>query len=82
MIPNQYYYWQQLGKSYTFSFNFYCTIQNTSSQLHLCFVRMASHTPPAPIFGDYTMSVTNDSGSSESYGSTVTFGCGLQIPAS
>ena len=80
-ITNQSYYWQQVGKAYTFTLNFYCTIINTSTQLHLLFLRMNSHDPPTPIFGDYTMNVTNDAGSTESYGSNVQFGNGIQIPA-
>jgi hypothetical protein len=80
-IANQRYYWQQIGKSYTFSLNFYCTIDNTSTQLHLVFLRMNSHTPPTPACGTYTMNLTADAGSTESFASQVKFGLGTYIPA-
>lgn len=80
-IQNQRYYWQQIGKSYTFTLNFYCTFDNTSTQLHLLFLRMDSHTPPTPACNQYSMNLGADAGSTESYLSTVKFGLGLYIPA-
>ena len=80
-ISNQRYYWQQIGKSYTFSLNFYCTMDNTSTQLHLLFLRMGSHTPPTPACNQYTTNLLADGGTTENYGSTVKFGLGLYIPA-
>lgn len=82
VLLNRRYYWQQLGKQYTFTFNFYVKFNNTTTQLHLCFVRLGSHTIPTPACGEYTMNVLADDGYTESYGSTVAFGLGLQIPAS
>ena len=81
IIPNQYYYWQRIGKSYSFSLNFYCTIGYTSAQLHLLFLRMDSHTPPTPASGEYTMRLNTDGGSTESYSDDVQFGLGTYIPA-
>lgn len=80
-IQNQRYYWQQIGKSYTFSFNFYCTFDNTSLQMHMLFLRMNSHTPPTPACGSYTMNLTADTGTTESFASQVKFGLGTYIPA-
>jgi hypothetical protein len=79
-IPNRYYYWQQVGKQYSFNLNLYATIQNTSNQLHLCFLHMASHNPPVPACGGYVTSLGSDGGSTEDYASTVEFGLGVYIP--
>lgn len=79
-IPNRYYYWQQVGKQYSFNLNLYATIQNTSNQLHLCFLHMASHNPPVPACGGYTTSLGADGGLYEDYASTVEFGLGVYIP--
>jgi len=79
-IPNRYYYWQQVGKQYSFNLNLYATIQNTSNQLHLCFLHMASHNPPVPACGGYTTSLAADGGLYEDYASTVEFGLGVYIP--
>lgn len=76
-IANQRYYWQWIGKSYTFSLNFYCTIQTTTAQLHLPFLRMDSHDPPAPACNEYSMGLSG----SGSYQSSVKFGLGVYIPA-
>lgn len=80
-IANPRYYWQKIGKSYTFSLNFYCTIENTSAQLHLLFLRMGSHNPPIPACNEYSMGLGVDGGSTESYTSQVKFGLGVYIPA-
>lgn len=80
-IQNQRYYWQQIGKSYTFSLNFYCTFDNTSLQMHMLFLRMNSHTPPIPASGSYTTNLTADAGTTESFASQVKFGLGTYIPA-
>jgi hypothetical protein len=74
-ITNQMYYWQKIGKSYTFSLTFYATFTYTQKQLHLVFLRMSSHTPPTPACGPYTMGVDG------TQTSTVKFGLGLYIPA-
>jgi len=79
-IPNRYYYWQQVGKQYSFNLNLYATIQNTSNQLHLCFLHMGSHNPPVPACGEYVTSLGADGGDTENYASTVDFGWGVYIP--
>jgi hypothetical protein len=80
-IDNQRYYWQQIGKSYTFSLNFYCTMDNTSDQLHVVFLRMESHNPPTPACGEYNTKVQDDGGTTDRLQSQVQFGLGVYIPA-
>ena len=81
-IPNRRVYWQKIGKSYTFSLNLYVSIQNTSKQLHLLFIRSENNSSdydfPTPACGTYTMSYST---SPNQYMSSVKFGLGVYIPA-
>ena len=81
-IPNRRVYWQKIGKSYTFSLNLYVSIENTSKQLHLLFIRSENNSSdydfPTPACGTYTMSYST---SPNQYMSSVKFGLGVYIPA-
>lgn len=76
-VPNQQYYWQQMGKSYTFSFNLKATLQNTSEQIHILFINVAGHSIPIPACGNYEYFI-DGAGLPQS---TVEFPVGLMIPA-
>jgi hypothetical protein len=77
--PNLKYYWQILGKTYTFSLNFRVDLYNSSRQVHVVFVRPeGGHIPPQP--ANSYCEILEDT-SSPGYASALPNNFGCLIPA-